>query len=192
MTGRRDSPRFRRAGGAAVTIVVLMVIASCQGSTTGGEVTMSPLDQTAVTQVKTDTTKDAQETLGLLSAAGAEMTTGVGQWLSCDDTRQDFGMYSVTATFTVPAAPAETQLDPFVAPLEAAGWTTTRDTATMQPPPSSGKGLATFRNGGTVLEVTTTGGTNGMARYLGDCVQSDVFETPGFNFDVDQDTVPLG
>ena len=62
MTGRRESPRFRRAGGAAVTIVVPMVIASCQGSTTGGEVTMSPLDQTAVTQVKTDTTKDAQET----------------------------------------------------------------------------------------------------------------------------------
>lgn len=153
---------------------------------------MGPLDAAAVTQLKADTTAVAVTTLHLLTATGVDATSVTGQWLSCDDARPDFGQYSVAARIAIAPGKPESQLDPMIAPLLADGWTVRRDTATSRQSATDGNALATLHKDAVALEITTTGGKEGLVSMYGRCVNSPVFNNDGFNFDTDKDSIPLG
>ncbi len=131
-------------------------------------------------------------TLRLITTTGADATSVVGQWLSCDDANPDFGQYSVAARIAVAAGEPEAQLDPMIAPLLADGWTVRRDTAGSRESATKGNALATLHKDDLALEITTTGGQAGLVSLYGRCVNSAVFNNDGFNFDTDKDSIQLG
>ena len=96
--------------------------------------------------------------------------------------------------FPFPAGDPESQLEPFIATMEADGWSTRRDS--LEDPRFANRatdinGVVTFHKGNLGLRVVTTGGTDGEVTFMGACANSPAFKTSEFDF-ASQDTIPVG
>lgn len=146
---------------------------------------MDPLDETAVITVKQDTAAVGVQVLNQLSSAGADVSSAVGSWITCDDVDPRFGQYVITAKVTVPVGDPVAQLDPLVNFLESDGWTAKRETAQL------GNALADLRKTEYLVQLTTTGAVDVANGILGPCIESEVIGTEGYDFSVDKDQIPL-
>ena len=152
---------------------------------------LGPLDETALSTLKTDSTAAALVYLHRLAADGElELNSATGQWRSCGDEGGGFGQYTVNALITVPAGDPENQLEPFIAVMQGDGWSVRRDSLAIRQSPTTGNAVVTFSKGDQRMQVVTTGGADGAVIFNGVCANSDAFSNKGFSF-ADVDAIPL-